>query len=198
MFFKNRGSGVEWLVVFLGNPGADYAGTRHNVGFMAADVVEKNAGVKINRLRFRALTAQAVLGGVKVFLIKPQTYMNLSGEAVLQAVNFYKIRPENVLVISDDISLPVGKLRVRAKGSAGGHKGLKSIIEKLGTDEFPRIKIGVGAPPHPDYEVADWVLARFEKQDADEVAKAVKRAADAVEVYIRDGEEKAMNVFNGG
>ena len=157
MFFAKSG-GVKWLVVFLGNPGPKYECTRHNAGFMAADALAKDKGISINRSRFKALTATVDMGGESVLLMKPQTYMNLSGEAVIQAVKFYKIAPENVIVVSDEMSLPIGKLRIRTKGSAGGHNGLKNIIAHLGTDSFPRIRIGVGAPPHPDYDVADWVL----------------------------------------
>lgn len=196
MFFKKKPAGITWLVVFLGNPGAKYAGTRHNVGFMAADAVEKNTGVTINKLKFNALTATAVLGGENVFLMKPQTFMNLSGTAVRQAAAFYKIPLEKILVLSDDVSLPVGKLRIRRSGSAGGHNGLKDIIAKCGGDGFPRIKIGVGAPPHPDYDMADWVLGTFQNQDAADIAEAVKKAAAAIEELIQNGIDSAMNKFN--
>lgn len=187
---------VSWLVVFLGNPGPKYTGTRHNIGFMVADELEKVQGIRINRSRFKALTAQCVLGGAQVLLMKPQTYMNLSGEAVQQAAGFYKIIPEHVLVISDDVSLPVGKLRIRTKGSAGGHNGLKNIIAHLGTEVFPRIKIGVGAPPHPDYDMADWVLGTFKNQDAEAAAEAAQKTVKAIETYIQDGPERAMNLYN--
>lgn len=195
MFFSKSG-GVKWLVVFLGNPGPKYECTRHNAGFMAADALAKDKGIKINRSRFKALTATVELGGESVLLMKPQTYMNLSGEAVIQAVKFYKIAPDHVIVVSDEMSLPIGKLRIRTKGSAGGHNGLKNIIAHLGTDSFPRIRIGVGAPPHPDYDVADWVLSVFRNQDAEEMAAAAKRAAEAVECYVLHGPERAMNRFN--
>lgn len=195
MFWENRG-GVQWLVVFLGNPGPRYAGTRHNAGFQAGDALAKKRGVQIDRLRFRALTAQCALGGARVLLMKPQTFMNLSGEAVGQAAKFYKIPPERVLVVSDEVSLPVGRLRVRMKGSAGGHNGLKNIIAHLGTDAFPRIRIGVGAPPHPDYDMADWVLGTFQNADAERMAEAAQRAADACECYIREGAQRAMNLYN--
>ena len=195
MLFSKPG-GVSWLAVFLGNPGPRYEGTRHNAGFMAGDALAKAKGTAINRARFRALTATTDIGGEKVMLMKPQTYMNLSGEAVAQAVKFYKIDPGHVIVVSDEVSLPVGKLRVRAKGSAGGHNGLKSIIACLGTEEFPRIRIGVGAPPHPDYDMADWVLSTFRNQDAEDMAKAAARAAEAVECYIRSGPERTMNLYN--
>ena len=195
MFFAKSG-GVKWLVVFLGNPGPRYECTRHNAGFMAADALAKDKGISINRSRFKALTATVDMGGESVLLMKPQTYMNLSGEAVIQAVKFYKIAPENVIVVSDEMSLPIGKLRIRTKGSAGGHNGLKNIIAHLGTDSFPRIRIGVGAPPHPDYDVADWVLSVFRNKDAEEMADAAKRAAEAVECYVLHGPERAMNRFN--
>ena len=195
MFFKPSGS-VSWLIVFLGNPGPKYECTRHNAGFMAGDALAKKLGVSINRLRFKALTAAAEINGEKVLLMKPQTFMNLSGEAVGQAARFYKIPPERVLVVSDEISLPLGKLRVRPKGSAGGHNGLKSIIASLGSDAFPRIRIGVGAPPHPDYDMADWVLSVFRNQDLEDMLAASDRAAEAVTTYISNGPERAMNRFN--
>ena len=196
MFDSLRGGAVSWLVVFLGNPGPKYAGTRHNAGFMTADAMEKLQNTEINKLRFKALTGSCTINGEKVMLMKPQTYMNLSGEAVIQAVNFYKIPPEHVIVVSDEISLPVGKLRIRQKGSAGGHNGLKNIIAHLGTENFPRIRLGVGAPSHPDYDMKDWVLATFKNQDAADMADAAKRAAEAVVCYITDGPDRAMNRFN--
>ncbi len=191
----NKG-GVSWLIVFLGNPGLKYNGTRHNAGFMAADAMEKKLGVSINKLRFRALTQTADIAGQKVMLMKPQTYMNLSGDAVIQAARFYKIPPERVIVVSDETSLPIGKLRIRRGGSAGGHNGLKSIISQLGTDKFPRIRLGVGAPPHPDYDMADWVLGAFKGQDAADMEQLAKTAADAAECYIAEGPDRAMNKFN--
>lgn len=193
--FMNKG-GVSWLIVFLGNPGLKYNGTRHNAGFMAADAMEKKLGVSINKLRFRALTQTADIAGQKVMLMKPQTYMNLSGDAVIQAARFYKIPPERIIVVSDETSLPIGKLRIRRGGSAGGHNGLKSIISQLGTDKFPRIRLGVGAPPHPDYDMADWVLGAFKGQDAADMEQLAKTAADAAECYIAEGPDRAMNKFN--
>ncbi len=187
---------VSWLVVFLGNPGLRYACTRHNAGFLTADAMEKKLGVSINRLRFHALTATAEVEGEKLLLMKPQTYMNLSGDAVGEAARFYKIPPERVLVVSDEVSLPLGRLRVRPKGSAGGHNGLKSIIAALGSDAFPRVRIGVGAPPHPDYDMADWVLSVFHDQDLEDMRAAADRAADAVLCYVTNGPERAMNRFN--
>ena len=195
MFFK-RGGAVTWLIVFLGNPGPRYQGTRHNAGFMAAEAMEKAKGIRINRSRFKALTAECDMGGERVLLMKPQTFMNLSGEAVAQAVRFYKIAPEHVIVISDEMSLAVGRLRIRTKGSAGGHNGLKNIISHLGTDQFPRIRMGVGAVPHPDYDVKDWVLSVFRDKDAEDMADCARRAAEAAECYIVNGPDKAMNLFN--
>ncbi len=195
--FESRTNGVSWLAVFLGNPGPRYEMTRHNAGFLASEALAKDKGLSINKARFHALTAAAELGGEKVLLMKPQTYMNLSGEAVAEAAKFYKIPPERVIVVSDEIALPIGKLRVRAKGSAGGHNGLKSIIACLGSEQFPRVRIGVGAPPHPDYDMADWVLSVFKNQDAEDIQKAAARAAQAVECYIRNGAERTMNLYNG-
>lgn len=195
MLFKKPG-GISWLIVFLGNPGLKYAGTRHNAGFMAGDAMEKRLGVSINKLRFKALTAQCTIGGESVLLMKPQTYMNLSGEAVGEAARFYKIPPAHIIVVSDEMALPIGKLRIRTKGSAGGHNGLKNIIAHLGTEDFPRIRLGVGAPPHPDYDVKDWVLASFKNQDAEDMARAAENAAAAAECYICEGAERAMNKFN--
>jgi len=194
MLFPSRS--VSWLVVFLGNPGLRYEGTRHNAGFMAADALAKEKKLRIDRLRFRALTASCELGGEKVLLMKPQTYMNLSGEAVGEAARFYKIPADHVLVVSDDITLPIGAMRIRTKGSAGGHNGLKNIISVLGTEEFPRIRLGVGTPPHPDYDTIDWVLSVFRDQDAVDMAEVASRAADAVECFIARGPEKAMNLYS--
>ncbi|MGN0982502.1 MAG: aminoacyl-tRNA hydrolase [Candidatus Limivicinus sp.] len=195
MLFKKTGA-VTWLIVFLGNPGPRYEMTRHNAGFMAADAIAKEKNISINKSRFKALTATCDIGGESVLLMKPQTFMNLSGDAVSQAVKFYKIPPEHVIVVSDEISLPIGKLRIRTKGSAGGHNGLKDIIAKLGTDAFPRIRIGVGAPPHPDYDMADWVLSTFKNQDAEDMLAAAAKAAQAAQCYITQGADRAMNRFN--
>lgn len=194
MFFSK--GGAEWIVAFLGNPGLKYNGTRHNAGFMAADAMEKKLGVSINKMRFKALTQTADIGGKKVLLMKPQTYMNLSGNAIVQAANFYKVPPERVIVVSDETALPIGRLRIRRGGSAGGHNGLKSVIARLGTDQFPRIRLGVGDKPHPDYDMADWVLSAFKGQDAADMELVAKKAADAVECYITEGADRAMNRFN--
>lgn len=194
MFFSK--GGAEWIVAFLGNPGLKYNGTRHNAGFMAADAMEKKLGVSINKMRFKALTQTVDIGGKKVLLMKPQTYMNLSGDAIVQAANFYKVPPERVIVVSDETALPIGRLRIRRGGSAGGHNGLKSVIARLGTDQFPRIRLGVGDKPHPDYDMADWVLSAFKGQDAADMELVAKKAADAVECYITEGADRAMNRFN--
>ena len=193
MLFKRPG-GISWLVVFLGNPGTKYEMTRHNAGFMAGDAMAKAQGAAINRSRFKALTGTCDIGGETVMLMKPQTFMNLSGEAVAQAVSFYKLAPDHVIVVSDEVALPIGKLRIRTKGSAGGHNGLKNIIALLGTDQFPRIRIGVGAAPHPDYDMADWVLSSFKGKDAEDILAAAARAAEAVECYITKGADRAMNL----
>ena len=196
MSLFQRPGGVSWLIVCLGNPGPRYEGTRHNAGFMTADALAKKLKIRVDRARFRALTGRGEIGGQSVLLMKPQTYMNLSGEAAAQAARFYKIPPERVLVVSDETALPIGKLRVRSKGSAGGHNGLKSLIACLGSEQFPRIRLGVGAPPHEDYDMADWVLSVLKDRDAEEMAAAAERAAEAVISYIADGPEKTMNKFN--
>ena len=193
-----RKPGISRIVVFLGNPGQRFEGTRHNVGFLTSDILSRDLNVKINRSRFRSLTAQTVIEGATVLLMKPQTYMNLSGDAVREAMRFYKVPLDHIVVVSDDVSLPVGKIRVRRGGSAGGHNGLKDIIAKCGGDSFPRVRIGVGEKPHPDYDMADWVLSTFPAQDRKTVEDAAKRAADAVICIIGKGPDEAMNRFNGG
>ena len=195
MFFSRSGP-VEWLIVCLGNPGDKYEDTRHNVGFMVADELGNRGNFPIQRLKYRALTQTATIGGCQALVMKPVTFMNLSGESVGEAARFYKIPADHVLVVSDDVSLPVGKLRIRTGGSAGGHNGLKNIIQHLGTDQFPRVKVGVGQKPHPDYDMADWVLGKFQGEDKKAIDAAVARAADAVECYLKEGATKAMNRFN--
>lgn len=197
MFLKKDSGAVSWLLVCLGNPGDKYENTRHNVGFMVADEIAERQKKPIQRLKFKALTNVFSISGEKVLVMKPITYMNLSGEAVRQAADFYKIPPERILVISDDTALPVGRLRIRQKGSAGGHNGLKNIIQHLGTDQFPRLRVGVGEKPHPDYDLADWVLGKFQGEDKKTIDHAVKRAADAVECIIAEGLDRAMGKFNG-
>ena len=196
MLFRHDPGGVKWMLVFLGNPGAKYEGTRHNVGWSVGDVIAQRCGVKIQRLKNRALTARCKYGGEEVLLVKPQTYMNLSGEAVRPLADFYKINADHILVVSDEIALAPGRLRLRSGGSAGGHNGMKSIIEHLGTDRFPRLRLGVGAPPHPDYDMANWVLGSFHGEDAAIMRDAAQKGADAVECCISQGIDKAMNQFN--
>lgn len=192
-----RKPACDWLIVGLGNPGDHYARTRHNVGFRAVDTLAAALGVKIDRAKYRGLTAQAVWQGQKLLLLKPQTFMNLSGLSVMDATRFYKLPPERVIVLFDDISLDVGRLRVRADGSAGGHNGIKSIIGSLNSQSFPRVKIGVGAKPHPDYDLADWVLSNFTQEEEKMLGPAVERGAEAALEIIRSGVPSAANRFNG-
>lgn len=197
MFLKKRSSGIDFLVVGLGNPGSKYWNTRHNVGYAALDALADQLHVKVDRVKFQGLTGQATYQSNKLILLKPTTYMNLSGQSVQAAARFYKVPPERILVFSDDISLDPGRLRVRKNGSAGGHNGLKSIISSLGSQEFPRIKIGVGAKPHPDYDLADWVLSTFPMDQRGDMEETYKRAAQAALVLISNGPEAAANQFNG-
>ena len=195
MFFK-QDNGVQWLVVCLGNVGDKYDNTRHNIGFEVADELAERKNIPVQKLKYKALTNTAEIGGKRVLLMKPVTYMNLSGEAAGEAARFYKIPPERVLVVCDDVALAPGKLRIRKGGSAGGHNGLKNLIQHLGTDQFPRVRVGVGQKPHPDYDMADWVLGKFQGEDRKAMDAAVKRAADAVECLLREGADRAMNQFN--
>ena len=194
MFFRQ--SGYTWLVVGLGNPGARYESTRHNMGFLALDRLAEREKLRCNKLRFKAWTAEWKLGEDKVLVMKPQTYMNLSGESVGAAARFYKIPADHILVVSDDISLPVGKLRLRSAGSAGGHNGLKNIIQHLGTDRFPRIKVGVGSPQQAGYDVVDWVIGMPTGEDQNVLLDALDRAAQAIPAVITQGMDRAMNQFN--
>jgi PTH1 family peptidyl-tRNA hydrolase len=195
---KEEPSGpVEYLIVGLGNPGAQYEGTRHNAGFMAMDVLAEKAGVKLDRLKFKGLCAPAVVGGKKVLLLKPSTYMNLSGQSVTEAMRFYKLPPERVIVLYDDISFPPGKLRVRLKGTDGGQNGMKNIIYLSGSDTFPRIKLGTGDRPDRRWDLADWVLSRFSESDRKLFDGAVEHACSAVELIVQGKAAEAMNRYNG-
>lgn len=196
MLFWNKGAPVSWIAVFLGNPGARYENTRHNAGYMTAEVIEKTAGVTLNRVKFNALTATMMLGGQSVLLMKPQTYMNLSGNAARQAMKFYKVPLSNIIAVSDDVSLPAGKLRIRKRGSSGGHNGLKDIIAKCGGEDFPRIKIGVGSPPREDWELVDWVLSKLSGEDLKQISNAASCAATALETIVSKGIDFAMAEFN--
>jgi PTH1 family peptidyl-tRNA hydrolase len=195
MFLKS--SGCDYIIVGLGNPGSKYWNTRHNVGYAALDALAEQLHTKVDRVKFQGLLGQGTIDGHKVVLLKPTTYMNLSGQSVQAAARFYKVPPEHILVLSDDISLEPGRLRVRKSGSAGGHNGLKSIISCIGSQEFPRIKIGVGAKPHPDYDLADWVLGTFPLTEREAMDQVYQRAAEAAVTLITKGPEAAANKFNG-
>ena len=193
---KGEQEDVMYLIVGLGNPDRQYEGTRHNVGFEVIDRLADRLFVSVEEKKFQGYYGKGIIGGQKVILLKPQTYMNLSGESVRAAADFYKIQPEHIIVVYDDVSLDVGQLRIRTKGSAGGHNGIKNIIAHLGTQEFPRVKVGVGAKP-PRMDLADYVLSRFSKEDQAKMEDAFKEAAEAVETLITEGADRAMNRFNG-
>ncbi len=186
-----------YLIIGLGNPGRDYVGTRHNIGFDAVDAICSKYDIKLNKEKFKAIYGDGRIGGEKVVIAKPQTYMNLSGESVRELRDWYKIDEDNIIVIYDDISLPLGKVRIREKGSAGGHNGIKNIIYQLTTDVFPRIKIGVGAPEHPDFDMKDYVLGKFSKEEIEILIESVVRVVNAVEEIIVENPKSAMNKYNG-
>lgn len=190
------GGGCEFLIVGLGNPGIKYEGTRHNCGFLAVDAIAEKYGIRLNRVKFKGITGSCKIAGKQVMLLKPGTFMNLSGQSVLQAMQFYKLPPEKVLVLLDDISLPPGKIRIRRKGSDGGQNGMKNIISLTGSDAFPRIKIGIGAKPHPDYDLAAWVLSKFSKQEEKELEKAVQNVVGAAELIVSENIDQAMSSYN--
>lgn len=200
-FFRKKdsspaGGPIEFMIVGLGNPGREYEGTRHNAGFMALDAIaEKNHG-EIKRVKFKGLTGECRLAGERVLLLKPSTFMNLSGQSVTEAMGFYKLKPEQVLILFDDINLEPGRLRIRRKGSDGGHNGMKNIIYLSGSDQFPRVKIGVGKKPHPDYDLKDWVLSRFTRQELEALSPALENAAAAVELIVKGEIDRAMNLYN--
>ena len=192
-----KASNENWLIVGLGNPGREYEKTRHNCGFRAVDLLAENLGCKIDKLKFQGLYAQANYNGTKVFLLKPQTYMNLSGRSVLLLSAYFNIPPQRIIVMFDDISLEPGRLRIRPNGSAGGHNGIKSIIQEVGSQEFPRVKIGVGAKPNPNYDLADWVLSTFSANEEKALAMSLDNAAKAALAIIDHGVPEAANRFNG-
>ena len=197
MFGKKKfDSNIDWLIVGLGNPDSKYEGTRHNCGFMAIDLLADSLGVKIDRLKFKSLYGIADTDKGKIMLLKPQTYMNLSGQAVVEALNFYKLDASRMTVLCDDINLDVGRLRIRKKGSDGGQNGLKNIIYLTGRDDFSRIRIGVGMKPHPDYNLADWVLSKFKADEIPEMKKAFENASKAALMIANGNIDRAMNKYN--
>lgn len=187
----------SWLIAGLGNPGTQYQNTRHNTGFRCVDTLAEGLGCKVDKLKFQGLYTQVSWKDKRLFLLKPQTYMNLSGKSVLQLSAYFQIPPQRIIVIFDDISLPPGRLRVRGDGSAGGHNGIKSIIQELGSQDFPRVKIGVGAKPHPDYDLADWVLSTFSASEEKALAVSLKNGAEAALTIIEHGVSEAANRYNG-
>ena len=190
-------SSNRWLIVGLGNPGPEYAKTRHNVGFRCLDLLAEKLGVRVDKAKFQGLYGQTDYHGNRLYLLKPLTYMNLSGRSVLQLSAFFQVPPQRIIVLFDDISLEPGRLRIRADGSAGGHNGIKSIIQELGSQSFPRVKIGVGAKPHPDYDLADWVLSSFSAQEEKALSVSLPNAAQAALAIIDHGVPEAANRFNG-
>lgn len=192
----NTNSKPDYIVVGLGNPDTKYLNTRHNAGFMAIDMISKEYNVQVNRIKFKSLCGNAIIGDKNCLLMKPTTYMNNSGQAVQEAMNFYKVPIENVIVIYDDISLEPSKLRIRRKGSDGGHNGIKSIIYLTGEDTFPRIKLGVGKKPHPDYNLADWVLSNFNPNELELMKTSCSNAVKCVELIVQNKIDEAMNKYN--
>ncbi len=197
MFGKSKfGGSVEYLIVGLGNPDRKYENTRHNCGWLALDYLAEQLGCKVNKIKYKSFVGECAVGGKKIMLMKPTTYMNNSGQAVVEAMNFYKIKPENVIVIFDDISLDVGKMRIRQKGSDGGQKGMRSIIYLSGSDAFPRIKIGIGAKPNPNWDLADWVLSKFTDDERKTLNAMFDNAVEAVKLIIDGKIDRAMNLYN--
>ncbi|MBE6824868.1 MAG: aminoacyl-tRNA hydrolase [Ruminococcaceae bacterium] len=189
-------SAIEYIIVGLGNPGREYENTRHNCGFIALDYMAEKLDCKVNKIKFKSTVGDCMINGHRCLLMKPSTFMNLSGQAVVQAMNFYKIKPENVIVIFDDISLDVGKMRIRRKGSDGGQKGMQNIIYLSGSENFPRIKIGIGKKPHPDYDLKKWVLSRFSDNDKKLIEPLLDNIVDAVSYMVDSNIDKAMSLYN--
>ena len=199
MFFSSRKPAfgpVDFIIAGLGNPGREYENTRHNAGFLAVDRLAVKQSTSLNRVKFKGLTGECSLAGRRVLLLKPGTFMNLSGQSVREAMAFYKVPPERTLILFDDINLPPGRLRVRRKGSDGGHNGMKNIIYLSGSDQFPRVKIGVGQKPSPEYNLADWVLSKFSQADLKALDPALDQACAAVELIVAGEIDRAMNLYN--
>ena len=196
MFGKTKNGGIEYLVVGLGNPDKKYENTRHNAGWLALDYLADKHNCRVNKIKYKSFVGECSIGGARALLMKPTTYMNNSGQAVVEAMNFYKIPPENVIVIFDDISLDVGKMRVRSKGSDGGQKGMRSIIYLSGSDTVPSIQIGIGKKPNPEWDLADWVLSRFSQKEMEALEKMFENSACAVELIISGRIDRAMNLYN--
>lgn len=199
MFFKSKqfsNSNIEYLIVGLGNPGRQYENTRHNAGFIALDYLADELNAKVNRIKFKSTIGEATLSGHRCLLMKPSTFMNLSGQAVTEAMRFYKLPPEKVIILCDDINLDVGNIRIRRKGSDGGQNGVKNIIYLSGSDAFPRVKIGIGKKPHPDYDLKDWVLSRFTDKDKTVLKDTLPKIVDAVRLIVNEDIDKAMNLYN--
>lgn len=192
------GKSESWLIVGLGNPGREYERSRHNCGFRALDILAEKLSCKVDKMKFQGLYGQVNYKGKKLYLLKPMTFMNLSGRSVLQLSSYFHVPPQRIIVMFDDISLAPGRLRVRPNGSAGGHNGIKSIISELGSQDFPRVKIGVGAKPNPDYDLADWVLSSFSAQEEKALEPALTRATDAALCILERGTTEAANRYNGG
>lgn len=194
--FGKAPSGIEWIIAGLGNPGKEYENTRHNIGFMALDRLSEKQNAQVKRIRFKGLCGECGISGKKALLLKPSTFMNLSGQSVQEAMSFYKVPAERVVILFDDINLEPGKLRIRRKGSDGGHNGMKNIIYLSGSDQFPRVKLGVGKKPHPDYDLKDWVLSKFTAQEQKAISPALDNACAAVELIVKGEIDQAMNRFN--
>lgn len=190
------GGKIEYVIAGLGNPGLEYEGSRHNAGFFTIDMLASQLGADINRLKFKGKTAEVTIGEKRCLLLKPTTYMNNSGESVVQALEFYKIDVDHLIVVCDDISLDAGKLRIRRKGSHGGHNGLRSICDLTGRDDFQRIKMGVGKKPHPDYDLAKWVLGKFGREDSEKMKQSAENACECLRLMVQGKTDEAMNKFN--
>ena len=193
---QNARGKIEYVIAGLGNPGLEYENTRHNAGFIVLDMLAKQCGEEINRMQFKGRTADVMIGDKRCLLLKPTTYMNNSGESIVQALEFYKLDVSSLIVVCDDISLDVGRLRIRRKGSHGGHNGLRSICELTGSDSYERIKMGVGKKPHPDYDLAKWVLGKFGKEDMEKLNTAAENACECIKLMVQGKTDQAMNKYN--